>query len=101
MGVPGITIYHVKSHLQKYRLAKYIPESPAEGSKDEKKDSSDSLSNTDSAPGMQINEALKMQMEVQKRLHEQLEVCCYKMLTSVTLGIFFASFNLSTNQNFL
>ncbi len=50
---------------------------------------------------MQINEALKMQMEVQKRLHEQLEVCCYKMLTSVTLGIFFASFNLSTNQNFL
>uniref|UniRef100_A0A0E0HG84 HTH myb-type domain-containing protein n=1 Tax=Oryza nivara TaxID=4536 RepID=A0A0E0HG84_ORYNI len=74
MGVPGITIYHVKSHLQKYRLAKYIPESPAEGSKDEKKDSSDSLSNTDSAPGMQINEALKMQMEVQKRLHEQLEV---------------------------
>ncbi|KAL5202661.1 hypothetical protein ABZP36_013613 [Zizania latifolia] len=74
MGVPGITIYHVKSHLQKYRLAKYIPESPAEGSKDEKKDSSDSLSNTDSAQGMQINEALKMQMEVQKRLHEQLEV---------------------------
>ncbi|CAM0954885.1 unnamed protein product [Alopecurus aequalis] len=74
MGVPGITIYHVKSHLQKYRLAKYIPESPAEGSKDEIKDSSDSLSNTDSAPGSQINEALKMQMEVQKRLHEQLEV---------------------------
>ncbi|PUZ65437.1 hypothetical protein GQ55_3G222500 [Panicum hallii var. hallii] len=74
MGVPGITIYHVKSHLQKYRLAKYIPESPAEGSKDEKKDSGDSLSNTDSAPGLQINEALKMQMEVQKRLHEQLEV---------------------------
>uniref|UniRef100_A0ACD5TA27 Uncharacterized protein n=2 Tax=Avena sativa TaxID=4498 RepID=A0ACD5TA27_AVESA len=74
MGVPGITIYHVKSHLQKYRLAKYIPESPAEGSKDEKKDSGDSLSNTDSAPGSQINESLKMQMEVQKRLHEQLEV---------------------------
>ncbi|KAF6996495.1 hypothetical protein CFC21_012830 [Triticum aestivum] len=77
MGVPGITIYHVKSHLQKYRLAKYIPESPAEacvGSKDEKKDSSDSFSNADSAPGSQINEALKMQMEVQKRLHEQLEV---------------------------
>ncbi|KAG1365516.1 myb family transcription factor PHL7 [Cocos nucifera] len=74
MGVPGITIYHVKSHLQKYRLAKYLPESPADGSKDEKKDSADTLSSMDSASGMQINEALKMQMEVQKRLHEQLEV---------------------------
>eukprot|EP00262_Sarcandra_glabra_P014029 TRINITY_DN400_c0_g1_i1.p1 TRINITY_DN400_c0_g1~~TRINITY_DN400_c0_g1_i1.p1 ORF type:complete len:270 (+),score=51.17 TRINITY_DN400_c0_g1_i1:424-1233(+) len=74
MGVPGLTIYHVKSHLQKYRLAKYLPESPAEGSKDEKKDSGDTLSSTDSPPGIQINEALRMQMEVQKRLHEQLEV---------------------------
>ncbi|KAF9597294.1 hypothetical protein IFM89_016435 [Coptis chinensis] len=74
MGVPGLTIYHVKSHLQKYRLAKYLPESPADGSKDEKKDSGDSLSSMDSAPGIQINEALRMQMEVQKRLHEQLEV---------------------------
>ncbi|KAK9265538.1 hypothetical protein L1049_001721 [Liquidambar formosana] len=74
MGVPGLTIYHVKSHLQKYRLAKYLPESPADGSKDEKKGSGDSLSSMDSSPGLQINEALRMQMEVQKRLHEQLEV---------------------------
>jgi len=76
MGVPGLTIYHVKSHLQKYRLAKYLPESPGDGigSKDEKKSSGDSFSGTDSSPGMQINEALRMQMEVQKRLHEQLEV---------------------------
>ncbi|XP_048333112.1 myb family transcription factor PHL7 isoform X2 [Ziziphus jujuba] len=74
MGVPGLTIYHVKSHLQKYRLAKYLPESPADGSKDEKKGSGDSLSGSDSSTGVQINEALKMQMEVQKRLHEQLEV---------------------------
>ncbi|XP_058078188.1 myb family transcription factor PHL7-like isoform X2 [Magnolia sinica] len=74
MGVPGLTIYHVKSHLQKYRLAKYLPESSADGSKDEKKDSSDSLSSMDSAPGIQISDTLRMQMEVQKRLHEQLEV---------------------------
>ncbi|KAK1277900.1 Protein PHR1-LIKE 1 [Acorus gramineus] len=74
MAVPGLTIYHVKSHLQKYRLAKYLPESPADGSKDEKKDSGDTNSSMESAPGLQINEALKMQMEVQKRLHEQLEV---------------------------
>ncbi|KAK3003895.1 hypothetical protein RJ639_018845 [Escallonia herrerae] len=74
MGVPGLTIYHVKSHLQKYRLAKYLPDSPADGSKDEKKGSGDSLDSLDSPPGVQINEALRMQMEVQKRLHEQLEV---------------------------
>lgn len=74
MGVPGLTIYHVKSHLQKYRLAKYLPESPADGYKDEKKGSGDSLSSLDTSPGLQINEALRMQMEVQKRLHEQLEV---------------------------
>ncbi|KAL2895672.1 Myb family transcription factor PHL7 [Bienertia sinuspersici] len=74
MGVPGLTIYHVKSHLQKYRLAKYLPESPSDGSKDEKKGSLDGLTNADSSQGLQINEALKMQMEVQKRLHEQLEV---------------------------
>ncbi|KNA15454.1 hypothetical protein SOVF_097980 isoform A [Spinacia oleracea] len=76
MGVPGLTIYHVKSHLQKYRLAKYLPESPGDGTvgaKDEKKVSLDGL-NADSSQGLQINEALKMQMEVQKRLHEQLEV---------------------------
>jgi hypothetical protein len=33
--------------------------------------------------GLQINEALKMQMEVQKRLHEQLEVCYRKALATV------------------
>ncbi|GAU21756.1 hypothetical protein TSUD_328810 [Trifolium subterraneum] len=73
MGVPGLTIYHVKSHLQKYRLAKYLPESPADDSKDEKRNSGDSISGADSSPGLQINDALRMQMEVQKRLHEQLE----------------------------
>ncbi|XP_072962383.1 myb family transcription factor PHL7-like [Typha angustifolia] len=74
MGVPGLTIYHVKSHLQKYRLAKYIPESSADGTKSEKKDPGDLLSGLESSSGMQITEALKLQMEVQKRLHEQLEV---------------------------
>ncbi|KAF5737592.1 protein PHR1-LIKE 1-like [Tripterygium wilfordii] len=74
MCVPGLTIYHVKSHLQKCRLAKYLPESSAYGSKDEKKGSAESPSDMDSSSGVQINEALRLQMEVQKRLHEQLEV---------------------------
>ncbi|KAI8524840.1 hypothetical protein RHMOL_Rhmol13G0181300 [Rhododendron molle] len=84
MGVQGLTIYHVKSHLQKYRLAKYLPDSVdvhsclkliMQGKSADKKESGDMLSSLDGSSGMQITEALKLQMEVQKRLHEQLEVC--------------------------
>ncbi|XP_073280256.1 myb family transcription factor PHL7-like isoform X2 [Primulina huaijiensis] len=74
MGVQGLTIYHVKSHLQKYRLAKYLPDFSSDGKKVEKKEPGDTLSSLDGSSGIQINEALKLQMEVQKRLHEQLEV---------------------------
>nr|ACN85245.1 MYB-CC type transfactor [Oryza officinalis] len=74
MGVQGLTIYHVKSHLQKYRLAKYIPDPTADGTKSDKKDLGDLLADIESSSGMEIGEALKLQMEVQKRLHEQLEV---------------------------
>ncbi|KAK4386780.1 Myb family transcription factor PHL7 [Sesamum angolense] len=74
MGVQGLTIYHVKSHLQKYRLAKYLPDSSSDGNKVEKKESGDVRSSLDGSSGLQITEALKLQMEVQKRLHEQLEV---------------------------
>nr|XP_019707781.2 myb family transcription factor PHL7 [Elaeis guineensis] len=74
MGVQGLTIYHVKSHLQKYRLAKYIPESSSDGTKSDKKEPGDLLPTVDNSSGMQITEALKLQMEVQKRLQEQLEV---------------------------
>ncbi|EPS73182.1 hypothetical protein M569_01574, partial [Genlisea aurea] len=75
MGVQGLTIYHVKSHLQqKYRLAKYLPDSSSDGKNAGKKESGDALSGLDTSSGMQITEALKLQMEVQKRLQEQLEV---------------------------
>ncbi|WVZ64336.1 hypothetical protein U9M48_013871 [Paspalum notatum var. saurae] len=74
MGVQGLTIYHVKSHLQKYRLAKYIPDSSTDGNKADNKDPGDLLAGLEGSSGLQISEALKLQMEVQKRLHEQLEV---------------------------
>ncbi|XP_026393042.1 myb family transcription factor PHL7-like [Papaver somniferum] len=74
MGVQSLTIYHIKSHLQKYRLSKYLPESTPDGKRTDRNDSDDKFTCSDGTPGMQITEALKLQMEVQKRLHEQLEV---------------------------
>lgn len=73
MKVEGLTIYHVKSHLQKYRTARYKPDS-SEGACEKKQNSLDDLSSLDLKTGIEITEALRLQMEVQKRLHEQLEI---------------------------
>ncbi|GJM90168.1 hypothetical protein PR202_ga06425 [Eleusine coracana subsp. coracana] len=76
MNVEGLTIYHVKSHLQKYRFAKYLPETK-EGKKcNMEMKFSETLStyNCLIMLSSQVAEALRVQMEVQKQLHEQLEV---------------------------
>ncbi|XP_059297838.1 protein PHOSPHATE STARVATION RESPONSE 1-like [Lycium ferocissimum] len=73
MKVESLTIYHVKSHLQKYRTARYIPEA-SEGSSEKKDSSIGDLSALDLKTGIEITEALRLQMEVQKQLHEQLEI---------------------------
>ncbi|KAI4349351.1 hypothetical protein L6164_009948 [Bauhinia variegata] len=73
MKVEGLTIYHVKSHLQKYRTARYRPET-SEGSSEKKVTSVEEMSSLDLKTSLDITEALRMQMEVQKRLHEQLEI---------------------------
>ncbi|KAK9146212.1 hypothetical protein Sjap_006115 [Stephania japonica] len=59
MKVEGLTIYHVKSHLQ------IPPISEIQNSK---------VSARVIRRGIEITEALRLQMEVQKRLHEQLEI---------------------------
>ncbi|KAG1326784.1 myb family transcription factor PHL5 [Cocos nucifera] len=72
MNSDGLTIYHVKSHLQKYRIAKHMPES-SEG-KFEKRASVNDMRQLDPKTGMQITEALQLQVDVQRCLHEQLEI---------------------------
>ncbi|KAI3720226.1 hypothetical protein L6452_21139 [Arctium lappa] len=84
MGIHGLTLYHLKSHLQKYRLGK-IQQSPAcsgnmqEELTDDHRSDITSIDHNDETPN-QINESLKiaqalqMQMEVQRKLHEQIEV---------------------------
>ncbi|MQM21286.1 hypothetical protein Taro_054324 [Colocasia esculenta] len=85
MGVKGLTLYHLKSHLQKFRLGKQPHKELNDHSvKDVGRAASlDLQGNGASSSGMmgrtanenyQITEALRMQMEVQRRLHEQLEV---------------------------
>ncbi|KAI4364540.1 hypothetical protein MLD38_020616 [Melastoma candidum] len=74
MRVEGLTIYHVKSHLQKYRTARVKPElSEGTGSSEKKSSTIEEMKLLDLKSGASITEALRMQIEVQKQLHEQLE----------------------------
>ncbi|ONK61232.1 uncharacterized protein A4U43_C08F27580 [Asparagus officinalis] len=72
MNSEGLTIYHVKSHLQKYRSAKFLPESSL--GKADRRASTSEAEQIDPKTGLQITETLRMQLEVQRSLHEQLEV---------------------------
>ncbi|XP_020701752.2 myb-related protein 2-like [Dendrobium catenatum] len=91
MDIPGLTLYHLKSHLQKYRLSKNLhvqangagwamrnvigpiaaPDRTTEGSV-----STVNKMNAGShgSKPVKISEALQMQIEVQRRLNEQIEV---------------------------
>ncbi|XP_057801843.1 protein PHOSPHATE STARVATION RESPONSE 1-like isoform X2 [Salvia miltiorrhiza] len=73
MNVEGLTIYNVKSHLQKYRTARYKPESP-EGTPEKKLKTASDMTSLDLKATVGITEALRLQMEVQKQLHDQLEI---------------------------
>ncbi|CAN6447780.1 unnamed protein product [Victoria cruziana] len=81
MGVKGLTLYHLKSHLQKYRLGKQSCKELSDSSKDatglsenQGTSSTSRMVSQEMNDGYQVTEALRVQMEVQRRLHEQLEV---------------------------
>ncbi|GLJ24280.1 hypothetical protein SUGI_0463150 [Cryptomeria japonica] len=83
MGVKGLTLYHLKSHLQKFRLGKQPHkevniETAKSGRSLEEHDQDIVTKDSNNTPShqeaMHIAEALNAQIEVQRRLHEQLEV---------------------------
>ncbi|CAA3021070.1 myb family transcription factor APL isoform X1 [Olea europaea subsp. europaea] len=82
MGVKGLTLYHLKSHLQKFRLGKqphkeYNDHSFKDASSLELQRNNASSSGTmgrSMNDNVEITDAIRMQMEVNRRLHEQLEV---------------------------
>ncbi|KAH1139094.1 hypothetical protein AAZX31_10G186100 [Glycine max] len=77
MNVKGLTLYHLKSHLQKYRLGKQSGKDSDEGLKDASylqespgtDNSSPKLPASDANEGHEVKEALRAQMEVQSKLH--------------------------------
>ncbi|KAF8411302.1 hypothetical protein HHK36_003849 [Tetracentron sinense] len=81
MGVNGLSLYHLKSHLQKFRLGKqahreFNDHSVRDGERDLQRNSASSfgIMGRSMNESLCVNEALRMRMEVQRRLHEQLEV---------------------------
>ncbi|XVE57337.1 hypothetical protein DITRI_Ditri04bG0083000 [Diplodiscus trichospermus] len=86
MGLKGLTLYHLKSHLQKYRLGQQARKQNAVDLNKENgssyvqfsNHSSGTITNSPRADNEQrqipVAEALKTQLQVQETLQEQLEV---------------------------
>ncbi|XP_019424602.1 PREDICTED: myb family transcription factor APL-like isoform X5 [Lupinus angustifolius] len=85
MGVKGLTLYHLKSHLQKFRLGKqphkeFNDHSIKDGMRASALELQRNTASSSAMIGRNMNDnshmvdAIRMQIEVQRRLHEQLEV---------------------------
>ncbi|CAN6216024.1 unnamed protein product [Urochloa humidicola] len=77
MGVKGLTLYHLKSHLQKFRLGKQHKEFGDHTAMEMQRNvasSSGVMGRTMNDRSVNVNETLRIQMEVQRRLHGELEV---------------------------
>ncbi|KAK4261099.1 hypothetical protein QN277_004146 [Acacia crassicarpa] len=83
MGIPGLTLYHLKSHLQKFRIGKSQQLETCPDSKQDHREIQSSVSHCkreicigtqNQMTDLQIAQALQMQMEAQGKLYEQLEV---------------------------
>ncbi|XP_030546424.1 protein PHR1-LIKE 3-like isoform X2 [Rhodamnia argentea] len=87
MNVKGLTLFHLKSHLQKYRLGKqsgkdgadapkdgsYLLENPGSGNSSPSLPSSDLNEIMGFRRNHEVKEALRAQMEMQSKLHLQVE----------------------------
>ncbi|KNA17912.1 hypothetical protein SOVF_075560 [Spinacia oleracea] len=123
MGVKGLTLYHLKSHLQKFRLGKHPHNKDFNDHsiKDGVSSALDGQRNTPSSfmcrnnmndNSSHISDAIQMQMEVQRRLQEQLEVQRHLQLRIEAQGKYMQNIiekacqtlagetNLATNNNF-
>ncbi|CAL0313651.1 unnamed protein product [Lupinus luteus] len=84
MGIPGLTLYHLKSHLQKCKLGKSPPMQTSSENKQDHIEIYNSYGHcsreistetqNQTTETLQISQALQKQMEVQSKLYEQIEV---------------------------
>ncbi|KAK4486720.1 hypothetical protein RD792_006708 [Penstemon davidsonii] len=101
MGIQGLTLYHLKSHLQKYRLSKNLHgQANNGGTKTSAGDRipeenlthmSNQNTATQTTKDLHLGEAIQMQIEVQRRLHEQLEVQRHLQLRIEAQGTYLQS----------